>query len=361
MTALGHSVWVLVLARILGGMSGATVWSVGIALVTDTVGSEKLGVVMGTIFSIIGVAELMSPVLGGVVYGKLGTWPTFSMGFALIAVDCVMRLLLIEKRTALKYGMFDDEDNTSIRQDDDLDEMASLLSKSDNLDKWKIPENQSKLIRNLPILYCFTNSRFVTAVFTCLMQSTLVGVYDATLPTEAIRLFNLDPLKVGLILLPVLFPALIIGPICGGAIDKHGTKPICFIGYLSIVPPLICLRIPQPGGLEEIIKFCVILTFMGSAMGCFIGVSIVELSKVVSHYHKANPDFFGELGPYGQTYAFSSMMFSAGLTFGPIVAGALREAIGFGNMMAVVAAMCGATSIVSYYYVGEKSEWPMRR
>ena len=46
---LGRSLWVLVLARVLQGVSAAVVWTVGLALVIDTVGTEKLGTTIGSV------------------------------------------------------------------------------------------------------------------------------------------------------------------------------------------------------------------------------------------------------------------------------------------------------------------------
>ena len=46
---LGRSIEVLLLARILQGMSSAVVWSIGMALVVETVGAENLGKTIGTV------------------------------------------------------------------------------------------------------------------------------------------------------------------------------------------------------------------------------------------------------------------------------------------------------------------------
>ena len=51
MFALGRTLWVLVLARVLQGVSAAVVWTVGLALVMDTVGTERLGVTIGSVCS----------------------------------------------------------------------------------------------------------------------------------------------------------------------------------------------------------------------------------------------------------------------------------------------------------------------
>lgn len=46
----GQSIAVLVVARVLQGISAAVVWTVGLAMVLDTVGSENLGKVIGSVW-----------------------------------------------------------------------------------------------------------------------------------------------------------------------------------------------------------------------------------------------------------------------------------------------------------------------
>ena len=79
---------------------------------------------------------------------------------------------------------------------------------------------------------------------------------------------------------------------------------------------------------------------------------MVEAGAVVEKYHKANPGFFGGEGPYAQLYGLQSMVFSAGLAIGPELAGQLREAIGYGNMNAVLAGLCGVTAVLCFVFLG---------
>jgi MFS family permease len=67
---LGQMIAVLIVARILQGVSAAVFWTISLALVLDTVGSDKLGVTIGSIFSFIIIGELAAPVLGCVVSRK---------------------------------------------------------------------------------------------------------------------------------------------------------------------------------------------------------------------------------------------------------------------------------------------------
>lgn len=46
---LGRSIEVLLVARVLQGISGAVVWSIGMALCIETVGPDNLGKSIGTV------------------------------------------------------------------------------------------------------------------------------------------------------------------------------------------------------------------------------------------------------------------------------------------------------------------------
>jgi len=78
----------------------------------------------------------------------------------------------------------------------------------------------------------------------------------------------------------------------------------------------------------------------------------VEASTVAEKYDKHNPGFFGEQGPYGHLYAINSMVFSTGLTVGPLLAGGLEEKIGYGDMNAVFAGLCIFTAALSFVFLG---------
>lgn len=48
------------------------------------------------------------------------------------------------------------------------------------------------------------------------------------------------------------------------------------------------------------------------------------------------------------------MVYSAGLTLVPLLSGSLRDAIGYGNMNAVVAGLCLITASLSFVHIGGK-------
>ncbi|KAL8882134.1 MAG: hypothetical protein Q9192_007638, partial [Flavoplaca navasiana] len=347
MLFLGQSVPVLILARVLQGVSGAVVWTIGLALLLDTVGPANLGKTVGSIFGFISIGELAAPVLGGVVYKKAGYPGVFGIGFAILAIDFIMRLLLIEKKTAAKWEKQDNgtedhanrqDDGTATGEDGDDNEEEPLLRKKEQ-DNYKVPDGQSKVVRSFPILYILKDPRLLVALLLAFNQATLLATYDATIPTEAEQLFGFDSLKSGLLFIALVLPYLLLGPIAGWLVDRYGPKPAAVLGFGYLVPVLILLRLARPGGTPEIVLFCALLSLCGLGMAVIGSPSIVEASYVVSQYDNANPEFFGEQGPYAQLYGINSMVFSFGLTVGPLISGLLRDRIGYGNMNAVVAGL----------------------
>ena len=389
----GTSIPVLVLARVLQGISAAVVWTVGLAMVLDTVGPENLGKTIGSvsifhvlsrfsnakilqIFSFISVGELMAPVLGGVLYRKTGYTGVFGVGAGMLAIDFVMRLLVIEKKVAAQYdekvdgasnprqhGTRAGAEAADGSESQEASEEDPLLPKREE-QEYKVPDGQNKVVRTLPILYCLSDPRLLVSFLLLFVQASLVATFDATIPTEAQSLFGFDSLKAGLLFIALGVPNLLLGPLAGWGVDKYGTKPAAVIGFGYLVPVLVLLRLPEEhilSGRPNVILYCALLALSGVGLAIIGSPSIVEASDVVQKYDKANPDFFGANGPYAQLYGFNSLIFSAGLTVGPVLSGGLRDSIGYGNMNIVIAALAGITSALSYVYIGGKPKWLQSR
>ncbi|KAI0530015.1 major facilitator superfamily domain-containing protein [Xylaria digitata] len=375
MLALGNNIAVLVAARILQGLSAAVVWTIGLAMVLDTVGPRNLGKVIGSIFSFISVGELLAPVIGGVLYEKTGYTGIFGLGAGILALDFLMRLLVIEKGAAAKYtesvhnaqgnplNMRSrvDEDDEEVNQE--ASEENALLPKRDD-EAYKIREEPGKAVRALPILICLKSPRLLMSLCLAFVQASLLAVYDATIPTEAQTLFHFSPLKAGLLFIALDVPYLLLGPVAGWAVDRYGTKRTAVIGFGWMVPVLILLRLPPAELLprsKNIILYCAILALNGVGLAIIGSPSVVEASDVVQKYDKANPGFFGENGPYAQLYGFNSLFFCAGLTIGPVVAGALKNSIGYGNMNLVFALLSALTAALSFFIIGGRPTRLSRR
>lgn len=281
-----------------------------------------------------------------------------------------MRILVIEKKTADLYRQAssendDNSDSSSQTSNNDApnpDEEDPLLGpRASSLDEFKLAKDQSAFASKAKILPCLKHPALLTAMFIAFIQALIIGSFDATVATTGQDYFGFDPLQAGLLFLPLGVFDLLIGPLGGWFVDRYGTKPGAVLGFAFLVPVLVCLRIPHEGGKDQIIVYCVLLSLSGMGIALQGAPSIVEAGNVVRKYHDANPEFFGEQGPYAQLYGLNSMVFSLGLTIGPELAGELKRAIGYGNMNLVMAAISLVTAVVSYVWLGGKPRWLDRK
>ncbi|KAL1798756.1 hypothetical protein ACET3X_002793 [Alternaria dauci] len=357
--ALGRSVAALAIARFLQGASGGVVWTIGIALVIETVGNENLGKTMGTIFSFISVAGLFSPIVGGLLYARTGYKGVFGVGVGLIGIDFILRVLMVEKKVAAKYSSLD-TNASEPDANDQGDEQTPLLSNSRPAsDRYRLPKPTNRFTRNFPILMLFRDAGLLTAVWIGFMQALLLGSFDATVPLVASEQFGFDSLKAGLLFLPLGGADFLLGPVFGWCVDRYGTKPAAILGFTWLIPTLVLLRLPTESFIERldnghlIALFAGLLAMNGVGLAAINSPSFVEAGNLVEKYYKANEDVF-EQAPYAQLYGINSMVWSGGLTVGPLLAGKLREAIGYGNMNAVLAGICGCTAVLAALFIGRR-------
>lgn len=365
--AVGESVPVLALARFLQGASGGTVWTIGLALLMETVGQENLGKTVGTIFSFCSVAGLFSPVLGGVIYAKAGYTGVFALGLSFIVVDFIMRLLMIEKKVARRYSLSGSSTpTTDVRSSEaeTLTENSPLLpsdqvNEAEGLEQYRLPEPTLRITKLLPILLTLRNPALLISFLIGFIQAFLLGSFDATVPIVAKLRYGFDSLEAGLLFLPLGGADFFLGPVFGWAVDRWGTKLISFIGFTYLVPVLVLLRLPTeaatnlPEG-NQIALYASLLALNGIGLAIINPVSFVESGNMLEKYWKANKTLFEGRAPYAQLFGINSMLWSLGLTVGPLASGALREMIGYGNMNAVLGGICGLTAILAALFIGKR-------
>ena len=273
---LAKASWVLVVSRLLQGISAAITYTVGLALLVDTVGRDNIGQWMGTALSSSSFGLIVSPLLGGVVYAKAGYMSVFGMAMGLIVLDIVMRLCMIEKKHAAKYkpvstannfygtftssqtsGHEDEHSNSSTQQNKPHDdsEHAPLLNSGD--------EQASRKRSRMPtILVLLSMPRLVTAIYGIFVNVAILAAFDGVLPLYVKALFQWNSLNAGLIFMCLAIPAL-SGPLVGKLSDKVGPRWIAVAGCSLTAPPLILLRLVDHNSAEQKILLCVLLVCCG--------------------------------------------------------------------------------------------------
>jgi len=303
-----------------------------------------------------------------VVYKKAGLGAVSALALAILGVDFLMRLLVIEKKVAARYDKElagpdadENDDDQEDSGDGEADEDTPLLGSKAEDDSFRIPPNQASIVQRIPILYCLSSPSLLAAQLVALIQAVLLAAFDATIPTHAEELYGFDSLKAGLLFVPLGVLNLIGGPIAGWAVDRYGTKWVAALGYAYLVIPLTLLRLPGAEPLEtQVALYASLLGLTGVGLAAIGSPSIVEAGLVVDKYYKRNPEFFGENGPYAQLYGMNSAIFSLGLSVGPLLAGGLKDAIGYGNANAVLAGVAGVTAVICTIWLGGRPSFLKR-
>jgi Major Facilitator Superfamily len=315
---------------------------------------------------LVAIAELGAPPFGGLLFAKAGRERLLAAGMVVLAVDFVMRLLLVEKKVASAYIASEERISKDSREETDGPEGERAYDSEPTEDEALLPQKKAdttrsnKPIRILPILYCLATKRLLlVALGLGLVQALIIGTYDATLAIEAATQFGFSSMETGFLFLAIGLPSLLFAPLGGWAVDKYGTRVVATTGFGLYAPFLALLRLSSqglPDRNQNIALFSLILAMNGGCLSVVGTAGIVEANNVIDTFVRADPSFFGANGAYGQLFGLTTFAFNAGLTLGPLCSGPLRESFGYGNMYAMVELIAATAAILSFAYLGERDE-----
>jgi MFS family permease len=170
----------------------------------DTVGEARVGQAMAYASSAMSIGLILGPVLGGVLYAQKGYYAAFGLAFAFIGLDLILRLILIEKKVALKYApviVADQENPPSLKLESPQAEIEGPASTEFRA----IPpetapranlnvETRSKVPHVIRIL---KYPRLLVALLVSFLQALILSALDATLPLYLNALFDYTALQAG--------------------------------------------------------------------------------------------------------------------------------------------------------------------
>ena len=366
MFCVGKSVYVLLVSRILQGTSTAIVFTVGLALLVDTVGKKDIGQMMGFALSSANVGVLVAPLLGGIIYANAGYYAVFAMMLRLVLIDILLRLIMIEKKIAANWepkeepddrfdflsyndtnGHANRHENAFPTREPDIEdsltpentERTHLIKKefkSDN--KWHLP----------PVITLLKSPRLDAAIYGVFVTVALIASFDGVLTLFVNRKFHWDSSGAGLIFLCIALPS-VSGPLIGKASDRLGPRWIATVGLLLSSAFLVLLRFVKDDSMEHIALLCVLLALIGFALTFSMSPLASDLTFTVEELERERPGLFGEAGAYAQAFALFNCAQAAGTIVGPVWAGYAYETLGWTAMswtLAVFSAS-GAVPVVS--------------
>lgn len=249
---------VLLLSRALQGASSAVVYTVGLALVVDTVDRDEIGQWMGTALSCSSIGVLISVPLGGILYARAGYMAVFAVVLGLIGIDIIMRAAMIQ-RPAAKV----DEARVSSYGSVQKPATAIAPSFSDSSSARSDPDKKLGAKRRMPVLLrLLFMPRAAAALYGIFVNVSVLVALDSVLPLFVKENFGWDSLAAGSMFFCLVLPTL-GGPLVGWLCDRFGPRWITVAGCALTAPPIMAMQFVTGHGTAQKVLLCTLLTICG--------------------------------------------------------------------------------------------------
>lgn len=362
---VGNHMGLWVAGRLFQGASAAVVWTVGCALLVDTVEKDELGQSMGYVGMGLTLGTMGGPLLGGVIYEHGGYYAVFGLAFGLIALDIIFRLVMIEKKHAVRWlppksakekGQAQSKDPTQPVVETDMSHPSPSSSEHSSNPAPSAPEPDAAPDKPSPsrrqkgalgaLCYLLASERMLASLWAYFIGSVVFTCFDSVLPLYVEETFGWAQTGQGLIFIPLSVPHL-IDPVVGYIIDTYGNsrRYLAAGALLASVPILVVLRFVTYNSMGQKVLLCALLVLMGICLAFLLPSVMVEASYVVSDKEEQTPEIFGKGGATALSYGLLNSAFAAGTIIGPFFAGFIRESAGWGTMAWAMAILTGVSAV----------------
>jgi MFS family permease len=374
----GETIAILMLGRVLQGISAAVVWVVGLALLVDTVPQAELGQAMGLVFLAMSLGVLAGPLFGGLLFEKAGYNAVFAMAYGFIGLDVLLRVLMVENK-ALKTttsstkpcstpenessaqastsfkNVTDSKDNMVTVQLSELSRSLSELGPEKHKD---LPPQPAK--KQAAILVLLKSRRLLSCLWGVMIVATLGAQFDSVLPIFLNKTFGWTSIAAGLTFLPISLTAF-LSPIVGWGVDRFGPRWFTVSGFVTLAIFEAVLGIVRHNNIGQKVLLCSLLALIGISFDLTITPLLVEIMAVVDAKEKQEPGIFGSKGAMAQAYGLFNFAWALGSLVGPLWAGFANERAGWQAMTASLAITCVVTAIPATIWTGGSVFQPEKR
>lgn len=303
--AFAKSYPVLVVARILDGLTAAATWSAGLALLGDRFEEKEMGSKMGWAIAAMAVGGIAGPLLGGTLADAIG----YRAPFYAIAIAClaggVAAVFLVEHREGLR---------------------SSSLG-------WRVLR---------PV---FTNRNVLLACLITLVTTTGLGLLEPTLPIYFKNTFNMSRTAIGAVFGVTMLLYALASPVAGKLSDRAGRKRPIIAGLLAtaVVTPFIAV-------FKNEAAVFVLMGVLGASLTFFETPSVPLITDSLPR-----SGLLGEGNQYGAAFGLLNFFWSLGYALGPILGGALMGSLGLLSALLVYSALLVVLSVVVAALMPDKS------
>ncbi|KAL4767848.1 MFS transporter [Aspergillus nidulans var. acristatus] len=350
---IGTNIGLWIAGRLCQGAAVAVVWTVGLALLVDTVEPDELGQAIGYISMGVNIGVLAGPLLGGVLYQYGGYYAVFGLAFGFIGIDLLLRLVLIEKRHAAQWLVSESTPSTPPDRQKQTEKQTgvSVLETDKRTNPSQTPTHNAHPLRQLATL--LSSPRLLICLWAHFVLSLLLTSFDSVLPLFVQDLFTWRQTGQGLIFAALVIPHL-LDPLIGLFIDRYPTTTRYLISgaFLCAIPPAVLLRLITTNSTQDKIRLCVFLALLGLCIALATTPVTLEIFLAVKEKEDEVPGRFGRGGAVAFSFGLSNMAFAAGSLVGPFFAGYIRQNASWGTMGWAIGVITGVTSVLALWWSG---------
>ncbi|KAH7354983.1 MFS transporter-like protein [Rhexocercosporidium sp. MPI-PUGE-AT-0058] len=351
MLCAGSSLAILITGRFLQGLSASVVWTVGLALLSDTVRKEDIGQAMGYMAAATSIGSLTGPLLGGVVYAHSGYYSVFAIGFAIIGLDILLRLFMVEKSAAKQWSPIAssnrEETGPQYPTTNEI-QSAPVTEEFSGLEKTATVPLSTPTRHLPPLIALLLVPRLLVALFGCFVYSTFLASFDSVLPLYVKDIFNWNSTGAGLIFICLVVPH-VASPLVGGFSDRYGSRFITTTGLLGSVPCWVLMRFVTYNSIGQKVLLCALLVLIGAFLTLVMAPLMAEIDHAVALEEKKKPGSMGKKGAAAQGFGLFNFAYAVGTLIGPLWAGFTVENVGWDTLgwsMAILSGVCAITTFI---------------
>lgn len=276
--AFAGSFPLLLLARVLQGISGAATWTAGLALLADVAPPQTRGRTMGLAMSAMALGTLVGPTFGGFLYEWGGYRLPFLIAAGIALLDGLARMLLLTNPPYQRGA------HTTL---------------------WHFARDRRMLLLNGVVA----------------LGAGVITLLEPTLPLHLERQLGASPGMIGLLFGAITLAYALTSPLAGALADRWGRMPVMLFGVIGVglLLPLVVLP-------TTLLLTAGVLFLLGMLIAPLLTPTMAELADTVDSYGQ---------GGYGAAYAIYNVAYAAGMMFGPVSGGLLAQVFGLTTALIV--------------------------
>lgn len=274
----------LLVGRSIQAVGGNAAWIVGIATISDAVGQENTGKTMGVVSSFFLSGLLFGPMFSGTLLGLVGYWPTWMFAIAVLVIDMLLRVVMIEGRPAGKKRpvsvQSEESDECYLEYDiyEHTNEQTALLSSSSG-ESSNLKDSQESPVYENFFKVILSNPRALTALLCHFTTSIVLVSFDTTLPLHVNDEFGWGTAQVSLVFMILQLPSLLLSSLVGALKDIVGPRLPAGVGFSLTAIFLVLMGIPsRRSGYTGYIIYMAATGGVGVARAFTGGCSTIEMT-----------------------------------------------------------------------------------